>query len=353
MPDNNSKTEKATPRRLQKARREGQFASSKEFVGGLQFALFVALSAAYGAQWIFVLKQTTRLVLERAFSSDLQSPQLIELLSTVFRQTLVPLLIGGAVLVGTALAFQLGSTRLGVGLTKLVPSFKHFQPFSKIKNIPTQGIPSAMQAVFMLVLSACVLYMLAVQNIQALFLLPLSSLEVGLEKMRTACFEVLWKGAALLLLFGFVDLFRQNRRFAKQMRMSKQDIRDEHKETEGNPQMKARVKRLQRDFRRRKMMSEVATATAVIVNPTHFAIAIRYRHDVMSTPVVVAKGKNYLALRIRQRAIDHQVPLIENPPLAQALYKSVKVGQEIPPNFYRAIAEILAYVYKIMGTQMR
>jgi len=171
--------------------------------------------------------------------------------------------------------------------------------------------------------------------------------------MRTACFEVLWKGAALLLLFGCIDLFRQNRRFAKQIRMSKQDIRDEHKETEGNPQMKARVKRLQRDFRRRKMMSEVASATAVIVNPTHFAVAIRYQHDAMSTPVVVAKGKNFLALRIRQRAVDHQVPLIENPPLAQALYKSVQVGQEIPPNFYRAIAEILAYVYKIMGTQMR
>ncbi len=353
MADNNSKTEKATPRRLLKARREGQFATSKDFVGGLQFTLFVALFAAYGTQWIFILKQNARLVFERAFSPDLQTPQLIELLSTVLRQTLVPLLLGGAILVGTALAFQLGSTRLGASLTKLVPSFSHFQPFSKIKNIPTQGLPSALQAVVMLALSAGVLYMLAAQNIQALFMLPLSSLEVGLEKMRTSCFEVLWKGASLLLLFGCIDLFRQNRRFAKQMRMSKQDIRDEHKETEGNPQMKARVKRLQRDFRRRKMMSEVATATAVIVNPTHFAVAIRYQHDAMSTPVVVAKGKNYLALRIRQRAIDHQIPLIENPPLAQALYKSVQVGQEIPPNFYRAIAEILAYVYKIMGAQMR
>jgi flagellar biosynthetic protein FlhB len=110
------------------------------------------------------------------------------------------------------------------------------------------------------------------------------------------------------------------------------------------------VRRLQRDFRRRKMMSEVSTATAVIVNPTHYAVAIRYRHDTMSTPLVVAKGKNYLALRIRQRAMDHNVPLIENPPLAQALYKSAQVGQEIPPNFYRAIAELLAYVYKMMGT---
>ena len=98
------------------------------------------------------------------------------------------------------------------------------------------------------------------------------------------------------------------------------------------------------------MMSEVATATAVIVNPTHYAVAIRYRHDTMSTPLVVAKGKNYLALRIRQRALDNDVPLIENPPLAQALYKGAQVGQEIPPSFYRAIAELLAYVYRMMGT---
>ena len=131
--------------------------------------------------------------------------------------------------------------------------------------------------------------------------------------------------------------------------MTKQEVREEMKETEGNPHIKMQIRRLQRDFRRRKMMSEVPTASAVIVNPTHYAVAIRYKHEAMATPVVVAKGKNYLALRIRQRAIEHQVPLIENPPLAQALYKNVQVGQEIPPNFYRAIAEILAYIYKLMA----
>jgi len=160
------------------------------------------------------------------------------------------------------------------------------------------------------------------------------------------------EGGRAAEVFGLVDLFRQKRRFMKQMRMTKHEIRDELKETEGNPQIKARVRRLQRDLRRRKMINEVATATAVIVSPTHYAVAIRYRHETMSTPVVVAKGRSYLALRIRQRAIQYEVPLIENPPLAQALYKSVKVGQEIPANFYRAIAEILAYVYRLMGTQL-
>jgi flagellar biosynthetic protein FlhB len=142
------------------------------------------------------------------------------------------------------------------------------------------------------------------------------------------------------------------RRHKSGQRMSKQEIRDELKEVEGNPQMKARIRRLQRDRARRQMMKEVPKATAVIVNPTHFAVAIRYQLDSMAAPMVVAKGKNYLALRIRQKAVEHQVPIIENPPVAQALYKSVDVGQEIPAHLYRAVAEILAYIFKLMNGRL-
>jgi flagellar biosynthetic protein FlhB len=133
------------------------------------------------------------------------------------------------------------------------------------------------------------------------------------------------------------------------MKMSRQEVRDELKESEGSPEIKMRIRRLRRDLRRRRMMQAIPTATAVIVNPTHYAVALRYDHESMAAPVVVAKGRNYLALRIRQLAVHHQVPLIENPPLAQALYKSVDVGQEIPQHLYRAVAEILAYVFRIMN----
>jgi flagellar biosynthetic protein FlhB len=134
--------------------------------------------------------------------------------------------------------------------------------------------------------------------------------------------------------------------------MSKQEIREEMKEAEGNPQMKGRIRRLQRERMRRQMMKEVATATAVVVNPTHFAVAIRYQMESMAAPRVVAKGKNYLAQRIRQRAVENQVPIVENPPLAQALYKSVDIGQDIPPHLYRAVAEILAYIFKLMNGKL-
>jgi flagellar biosynthetic protein FlhB len=124
------------------------------------------------------------------------------------------------------------------------------------------------------------------------------------------------------------------------------------KDTEGNPQMKQKVRRIQRDRARKNMMKQVPTATAVIVNPTHYAVAIRYHMDSQAAPMVVAKGKNYLALRIKQKAIENQVPIIENPPLAQALYASAEVGQEIPPQLYRAVAEILAYIYKLMNGKL-
>jgi flagellar biosynthetic protein FlhB len=160
--------------------------------------------------------------------------------------------------------------------------------------------------------------------------------------------ELFWKASGVFLIFGCVDLIRQISRYKQDLRMSKQDIKEEAKDIEGNPQMKARIRRLQRDRMRRNMMKDVPKATAVVVNPTHFAVAIRYQVESMAAPLVIAKGKNYLALRIRRKAIENQVPIIENPPLAQALYKSVEVGQEIPPHLYRAVAEILAYIYKLM-----
>ena len=131
--------------------------------------------------------------------------------------------------------------------------------------------------------------------------LPFQPVESGFKQVCGSLGTLLWKACGVFLIFGMVDLFRQRSRYRKDLKMSKQEIRDEFKETEGNPQMKARIRRIQRERLRHQMMKEVPKATAVIVNPTHYAVALRYAMDSMSTPVVVAKGKNYLALRIRQR----------------------------------------------------
>ena len=161
--------------------------------------------------------------------------------------------------------------------------------------------------------------------------------------------DALRRASYVLVMLGLLLLVRERARYSKRLRMSKQEIRDEARESDGSPQTKARVKRLQRDMRRKNMMKNVATATAIIVNPTHYAVAIKYEQGSMAAPTVVAKGKNFLAARIRKRALENLIPIIENPPLAQTLYKSVEVGQEIPAHLYRAVAEILAYIFKLMA----
>jgi len=351
MTHSGEKTEKATPRRLLKARREGQLAFSRDFIGGMQFAVFVFLLAESGQTLLRTLMDATRILLRQAFRSDLDSSTLIVVLHQAFAQTLSPMAAASGILVATGLAFQLTTTGFSFSLHKLAPKSVNFDFFSKLRSAPQRGLTSAMQACALLVVLGTTIYWMVTHKAEQLLLVPLTSLESGIATMRALCMDVLWKAAAFFVLFGAIDLFRQKRRFARQMRMSKQEVRDELKETEGNPQIKVRIRRLQRDARRRRMMDELKTATAVVVNPTHYAIAIRYHHETMSAPVVVAKGKNYLALRIRARAVEYQIPLIENPPLAQALYKSVEVGQQIPAHLYRAVAEILAYIYRLMGAK--
>ncbi len=352
MADKSQQTEKATPRRVDKARKEGNFPAAKDFVSAVQFITFVAILGSWGGRWFSQTQSVTRYILQRAFTGELSATAWISLCWWVAVQSVMPLLLAGAILLTVTLAMQLLASKLGVSLAKLTPDLKRLSFMSKIRELPKQNLPALIQAVILLPVFGYVVYAIAKSKMTDFFFLPLQSVQGGVRVVASSIQELLWRGATTFLVFGLVNLFRQRLRYAKDLRMSKNEIKDEAKETDGNPQIKQRVRRLQRDLRRRNMMKEVATATAVVVNPTHYAIAIRYQMESMAAPLVVAKGKNYLALRIRTRAIENQVPIIENPLLAQALYKSVDVGQEIPAHLYRAVAEILAYIYRLMHGKM-
>jgi flagellar biosynthetic protein FlhB len=218
-----------------------------------------------------------------------------------------------------------------------------------LRELPKQNLPALLQAVVMIPVFGFTVYALLRDNFATYLSLPLQNVSAGAMQVAGSIQTLLWKATAVFIVFGAVDLLRQQRRYQQGLKMSKQDIRDEMKEVEGSPLMKQRIRRIRRSMARRRMMHEVPTATAVIVNPTHYAVALKYTMASPGAPRVVAKGKNYLALRIRRLAIENQVPLIENPPLAQALYKSVDVGQEIPAQFYRAVAEVLAYIFKLIN----
>lgn len=352
MSDRSSKTEQPTQRRLEKARKEGQFPQAKEFVGALQFLVFLGLIGSGGAAWFAALKQTTRAMLLRAFAGELGVADLTNMAWGVSRVLVLPLAVAGIAITVVTLALRLATTGFGFSWKKLAPDLKRFNPISKLREIPKNNLPQLVQAVILLPLFLGAVYVMARDRMEGFLALPFSSVETGARFLNTSLMDLFWKAGGVFVVFGCIDLFRQLRRHQSELRMSKQEIKEEMKELEGNPQMKARIRRIQRDRARKQMMKEVPKATAVVVNPTHFAVAIKYDMEGMAAPRVVAKGKNYLALRIKQKAIDHGVPLIENPPLAQALYKSVDVGQEIPPHLYRAVAEILAYIFKLMNGRL-
>ena len=351
MADNGQKTEQPTPKRLQKARKEGQFPTARQFVSAMQFVAFVAVLQAWGGQWLAELRHQMRQGLAAAFSAQ-PDAHVLEIFRHMLWSVLRLLAPAAGVLLAATLGMQLAATQLGVSLKKLTPDLQRLNPLSKLRELPKQNLPAVLRAAVMLPLFGMAIYGIVRDNLFAYMALPFQGVESGFGQVCGSLGALLWKACGVFLVFGAVDLFRQRRRHRKDLRMSKQEIRDEFIETEGNPQMKARIRRIRRDLLRHQMMKEVPTATAVIVNPTHYAVALRYALDSMATPVVVAKGKNYLALRIRQRAMEHQVPIVENPPLAQALYRSVDVGQEIPAHLYRAVAEILAYVYKLMNGRL-
>ena len=343
------KTEQPTQRRLKKAREEGQFPTARVFVSALQFLAFVIMLRAYGVPWIMDVRNVMATLLRQGTAPRLPASDVIYYGLRLLQHTLTPLLILAAVVVGTTLGIQLVVTRMGVSLKKLTPDLKRLSPMSKLRQMPAQNLTSLLQAIVMIPVFGVVLYILVRDNFDSYFLLPLRTVTSGALLVAGSIQTLLWKAATLFVIFGAVDLIRQKQRHQKQLKMSKQDIRDEFKEIEGNPVVKQRLRRLRRDMARRRMMHEVPKATAVIVNPTHYAVALSYTMNAPGAPRVVAKGKNYLALRIRKKAVENQVPLIENPPLAQALYKSVEVGQEIPVDFYRAVAEVLAYIFKLMN----
>jgi flagellar biosynthetic protein FlhB len=163
-------------------------------------------------------------------------------------------------------------------------------------------------------------------------------------------FEIFWKSSLVLLAWAAVDYLAVWQKFEGDLRMSKQEVREELKQNEGNPATKGRIRRLQRQARRRRMLSAARNAAVVVTNPTHFAVALDYRPE-MAAPVVLAKGQNLLAQQIKEIARWEGIPIVENPPLAQSLYRTVEVGQAIPEKLYATVAELLAYVFRMNAAE--
>src|SRR5579883_2144548 len=291
MAEKDQKTEQPTQRRLNKAREEGNFATARVFVSAVQFLAFVTLLHTWGMDWLQGIRASMAALFQHALDPRLTSAEIVSLGLDLLKHSLIPLAVLGGILIGITIAIQLGVTRMGISLKKLTPDIQRLNPLAKLREMPKQNVPSLLQAMLMLPVFGISVYYLVADNFSDFLSLPLRSVPAGADRVAGAIQSLLWKASFVFVVFGAVDLLRQKRRYQSDLKMSKQEIRDEFKEVEGNPLMKQRVRRLRRDMARRRMMHEVPTATAVIVNPTHYAVALKYEVGATGAPRVVAKGK--------------------------------------------------------------
>jgi flagellar biosynthetic protein FlhB len=348
MADHGQRTEQPTPQRLRKARSEGRFPASRECVAAVEFLVFAGMIVGLApVWWPYTLKLFQRAM--AAATRESVSAESVSRAAAAAAEAGIPYLAGGAAVFGAGLLTQLAVTGFGLAPSRLAVDFKHLNPASRLREMPGRNLRALKDAAILLPLLLLALWAVLGQSWDEFRRLPLEHSSSGVRAAGGAIGGLLLKAAACLLAWGAIDLFRQRRKYIRDLRMTKQEVREEWKQNEGSPEIKMRIRRLRRDLLRRRMMAEVPKATAIIVNPTHYAVAIKYEMEAMAAPRVVAKGKNYLAQRIRELAAAHQVPVVENPPLARALYQGADVGQEIPAELYRAVAEILAYLYRLMN----
>jgi flagellar biosynthetic protein FlhB len=240
--------------------------------------------------------------------------------------------------------------QVGVMITfkAISPKFNKISPLTGLKRLfSSQSLADFLKSMAKLIIVGFVGYLTYIDKITELNGLSVSTPESILIYNFTVVAEVAGKIVLALVAIAIFDYFYQRWHHEQQLMMTKQEVKDETKQTEGDPQLKARIRQIQREMSNARMMQEVPKADAVIVNPTHFSVAILYDRDVMSAPEVIAKGADHLALRMRTVARENNVPILERPELARDLYANVEIGDDIPERFYKAIAEILAFVYRL------
>ncbi len=349
--DLGEKTEEATPKRRQEAREEGQVALSQD-LGSAAFLVVGTIAIAAAAFWML---GQAKLVFATVLDGDIVSDPLdpYSARETAFFVVAAAVRIGAPMLLIAWFAAYLSQfAQVGWLFSPKAarPKPSKLNPISGFQRIfGISGVVKAGLAVLKVGIVILVAVLTIRQHSDQILVLPYLTVMESLASIGTLMLDLDLRILAVLLILGVIDFAFQKWKHSKDMRMTKQQVKDEMKQTEGDPEVKKRRMRMQQQISMQRISAAVPRADVVVTNPEHLAIAIQYDPESMSAPKVVAKGADFLAYRIRQIAMKHGIPIVERKPLARALYKDVAVGQEIPPDFYSAVAEVLAYVYRLSG----
>jgi flagellar biosynthetic protein FlhB len=343
MADNN-KTEQPTTKRRIKAREQGQVPRSRELPSVFALASVVGVTMLMAPSAITHWAALYRETLHVAATEDIDTSgpvlfwchaEIMRWIAPIFLAGLVTAVLGGLVQGGINIA----SEAFTPNLERLNPANKLGQIFSPV------GLSDLLKSMLPFGVILCIATNSIQSNWQTIMHASNLDLHGFSEIVGSLIFTLAWKSGLVLLLWSILDYVLVRRKLESDLKMTKEEVRQEHKETDGNPVIKQRVRNIRRAMRRAQSLKAAATATVIVTNPTHYAIALRYEAE-MEAPVVVAKGLDLVAEKIKKIAYDSGIMLIENKPLAQALYKSVEVGDSIPSKLYQAVAEILVVVFR-------
>ena len=353
---NDDATEEPTSKKLSDARNKGQVAKSQELANAASLlALFVILRIVVSAMadgfegvFRFVWTRIPDTLLNASMGMGISSQTVRGMMLYVIGRAL--LLMAPFLIVGVLIAFVINILQIGFKVTTepMKPKLDKLNPMNGVKRLFNKdALVRLLLSLAKIVLIAVIAYSAISGNADKLLVIFDIDVFNAVSLVGDIILTVGTQIAAVFLVLGFVDLLYQKRKFHKDMMMTKQEVKDEYKNSEGDPEVKGKQKQRMREASQRRMMQEVPKADVVITNPTHIAVALRYDTELENAPVVLAKGEDYVAGKIKEVAAEAGIEIVENKPLARMLYQTVDIGQEIPPELYRAVAEVLAMIYNL------
>jgi len=350
------KTEPATDKKLTDARKEGQVAKSKEIGNALGLiSLFLVLKiwiGSIGTSLLGVFEGIYNWIPEmvKMYQGRIPEKEILHLVGNAMLRIIIILL--PIFIIGSIVAFVGDYIQVKWKFTTkpLQPKFSKMNPLKGLKKIiSAQSLKELLLSAVKITLILYITYTTLEDQWEVIFLLYDMSLNQAIFLIGDITISLGLKIALIYLIIGLADFAYQKWKFKEDMKMTKQEVKDEYKNAEGDPQIKGKIRQRMREASRRRMMLNLPQADVVITNPTHYAVAIKYAPDEYEAPVVIAKGEDFLAQKIKEVAKEHKIEIVENKPLARMLYANVEIGEMVPPELYQAVAEILAMVYHIQG----
>lgn len=348
--DKSQKTEEPTQKKLDDSRKKGEIANSREVSHWFMILAATIIVALMAPSLSTDVKLVLQKFLAMPHAMPVEKGNIAMIIGDVAAEIGFIMIIPVILFLAAAFGSAVVQGGLIVAVERITPKLDRASPLAGMKRLfSLKSVVEFVKGIMKITIVGAVATMLVLPYFEGLEQLVMMEMTGAAAVLHSLVSRLLVGVLAVVTVIAVVDFLYQRFEHMKQMRMSHQEIKDEFKQTEGDPMIKGRLRQIRQERARQRMAAAVPEASVVITNPTHFAVALKYELDEMDAPVLLAKGQDFLALKIREIAEEHGIPIIENPPIARALYAGVEVDQEIPPEHFKAVAEIIGYVFRLKG----